>query len=249
MAVDLEPFDSEVFGRTIGRVVAVDPASSATFDALLRELIVAARDFGFGQLLRRVDTGERPEVWALHHAGFELMDIGVTFSRPPSGSTAAPRGEGVVVRAATQPDVEAIAGDDTLTWASRYESDPTYSPAQLRDLRRRWIWNSFHARADAFLVAEVDGRVGSFATCIVDPRSRHGDIDLVATLPAFRGRGLAPLVVDHAVAWFSDRADLVSVRTQATNVVAARVYEKAGFTMSSSDLTLRLNLGPDRRRT
>jgi hypothetical protein len=44
------------------------------------------------------------------------------------------------------------------------------------------------------------------------------------------------------MAWFLSKAELVTVRTQATNYAAANLYERAGFTLRSSDLTFRLSL-------
>ena len=68
-------------------------------------------------------------------------------------------------------------------------------------------------------------------------------IELVGTLPGFRGRRVASRVLAHAVAWFSRRATTITVRTQATNTAAANLYESGGFTLRGTDLTFRLALG------
>jgi ribosomal protein S18 acetylase RimI-like enzyme len=241
VAVSHEAFDSGVFGRTIGRIVGVRAGATHDFSTLLRAVTDACRSAGFDQLLRRTATTERAEVWALGATDFELMDVGVTFARSVAGRIEPPRARNdLAVRHATQDDIEAVAGEMLhLAWGSRYESDPTYSAEQLVELRRQWLWNSHRGRADTVLIGKVDGKVAAFLTCLVDHDRREGSIELVGTLPGFRRIGAASHLLAHAVSYFSERADIVTVRTQATNLAAARLYERAGFTMHASDLTFR----------
>lgn len=243
LAFSREAFDSDVLGLEIGRVVEAWGPSAEAHLALLGELVTRARGLGYDQVLRRVPIRHLAEVWALERSGFELMDVGLTFARRTRGPVQPPAHQDLVVRPATAEDVEQIVeGMATLNWGSRFESDPAYPADRVRDLRARWLRNSLGGRADAFLVGEIDGRTAGYVTCLVDAAERIGDIDLVGTLPEFRRRGVASRVVEHAVAWFSTRVDLVLVRTQATNFAAAALYERAGFTLFASDLTLRLSL-------
>lgn len=236
-------FDSEVFERKIGRITEARASSTADHMLLLRSLAEKAEAKGFNQLLRRTGGTDRGEVWALERSGFELMDIGVTFGRRLGGIIAPPTRDDIIVRAATEVDVTAIVkGMTHLPWGSRYESDPTYAPEQVHNLRTRWLWNSYRGRAAAVLVGEIEGQAAGFVTCVLDQAASTGDIDLVGTLPSFRCRGAASHLVAHALAWFSSRCRFVTVRTQATNTAAAGVYERAGFTLHSSDITFRVNL-------
>ncbi|MGH3897229.1 MAG: GNAT family N-acetyltransferase [Pseudonocardiaceae bacterium] len=236
-------FDSEVFERKIGRITEARAPLTADYVLLLQSLVEKAQDKGFSQLLRRTGGAERAEAWALERAGFELMDIGVTFGYRLGGIISPPTRADIIVRAATEADITAmINGMMHLPWGSRYESDPAYTPEQVHNLRTRWLWNSYRGRATAVLVGEIEGQAAGFATCVLDEAAGTGDIDLVGTLPSFRGRGAASHLVAHALAWFSSRCRFVTVRTQATNTAAAGVYERAGFTLHSSDITFRLNL-------
>ena len=127
-------------------------------------------------------------------------------------------------------------------WGSRYEADPEYSEDAVRELRTQWLWNSHRGRAAAVLVGRLDDDAAGYVTCLLDEPTGHGEIELVGTLPRFRGRRVAHRLLQHAVSWFSTRATRVTVRTQATNFAAAALYEKAGFTLAFSDLTFRLSL-------
>jgi GNAT superfamily N-acetyltransferase len=239
-----DAFDSEIFGLTIGRIIHLEAPSVTSCGALVHALVSHVRALSFDQILRRVGVGRLQEVWSLEAAGFRIMDVGVTFGRILRGPTVASRYDDLVVRPSTDDDMVQIV--DTMVerpWGSRYESDPAYRPEQVKELRSRWLWNSHRGRAEVVLVGVMDGEPAGYVTCLVDPDSRVGEIELVGTLPAFRRRRVAFRILEHAVEWFSTRVGRVTVRTQATNFAAANLYEKAGFTLYDSDLTLRLAVG------
>ena len=243
LAFGPESFDSAVLGLRIGRIISAEARSTENHRLLLMELKRRASDEGYQQILRRTGLGNLAEVWALEHGGFELMDVVVTFARTLPGRVDAATHEDLTIRPSTDRDIEQIADAMVrVPWGSRYEADPAYDPARVRELRSRWLWNSHRGRADVVLVGVLEGRPAGYVTCRIDRHTRRGEIELVGTLPAFRGRQVASRVLAHAVAWFSTRTDLVTVRTQATNTAAANLYETGGFTLRASDLTFRLAL-------
>jgi GNAT superfamily N-acetyltransferase len=240
-----EPFDSEIFHRSIARVLVAKAPSSFDHRALHAALAARAAALGVSQVLRRVAVADLPEIWALEGNGFELMDVGVTYARKLEGRIETPTWSDLMVRIATDEDMAAIVpAMIERPWGGRYEADPSYTLEQVRELRSTWLWNSHRGRAQAVLVGVLDGEPAGYVTCLLHGASGVGEIDLVGTLPAFRARRVASRVLEHAVAWFSTRAPLVTVRTQATNFAAAALYEKSGFTLNASDMTFRLEIGP-----
>jgi ribosomal protein S18 acetylase RimI-like enzyme len=246
MAFAREPFDSEVFGLEIGRIAGARASSAEQYRCLFEAVLCRARMAGYGQVLRRTAVSNLAEIWGLEGAGFELMDVGVTFAqRVAPGTREAVSYSDLHVGLSTDADIEAIARDMVLEpWASRYEADPAYAPDRVRELRSRWLTNLHRGRAQAFFVGRMDGQPAGYVTCTVDGRTGIGDIELVGTMPAFRGRRVASRVLEHALWWFSTRTPQVTVRTQATNIGAATLYERAGFTLHSSDLTFRAAIRP-----
>lgn len=243
LAFGPEHFDSSVLGLGIGRVIYASAPSRDRYQALLAELAVRARRDGYDQVLRRTGLENLGEIWALERAGFELMDVGVTFGRKVGAPIAPVEHEDLTIRPATNDDIAQIV--DAMVrdpWGSRYEADPAYPASRVQELRTRWLWNSHRGRADVVLVGVLDGAPAGYVTCRLDRETGHGEVELVGTLPGFRGRRVASRVLAEAVAWFSTRATFISVRTQATNIAAANLYESGGFTLRSSDLTFRLNL-------
>jgi GNAT superfamily N-acetyltransferase len=243
LAFGPEPFDTEVLGLRIGRIGSASAPSRDGYRALFDELAARATCEGYEQILRRTGLENLAEVWALEGAGFELMDVGVTFARTLRGPIEPAVYEDLTIRPSTDDDIEQIVEAMVRDpWGSRYESDPAYEAARVRELRTRWLWNSHRGRADAVLVGVLDGRPAGYVTCRLDRGDGPGEIELVGTLPGFRGRRVASRVLAHAVAWFSTRTTAVTVRTQATNIAAANLYESGGFTLRGSDMTFRLSL-------
>jgi len=244
LAFGPEPFDTAVLGLRIGRIVSASAPHCGGYRALLAELARRARSDGYEQVLRRSGLDNLTEIWALEGAGFELMDVGVTFARTLRGPIAPAVHEDLTIRPSTDDDIEQIVEAMVRDpWGSRYESDPAYEAARVRELRTRWLWNSHRGRADVVLVGVLDGRPAGYVTCRLDHDGNGpGEIELVGTLPGFRGRRVASRVLADAVAWFSTRTSAITVRTQATNIAAANLYESGGFTLRGSDMTFRLNL-------
>jgi hypothetical protein len=120
-------------------------------------------ELGLDHVLRRVDAGSFPEIWALGHAGFELMDIGVTFGRRLTTQVEANTYDDLVVRPAERHDIEEIVSAMLdRPWGSRYESDPSYRPEDVRALRERWLWNSYAGRAQLVLVGEMESKAAGY---------------------------------------------------------------------------------------
>jgi GNAT superfamily N-acetyltransferase len=238
-----EPFDSQLLGIRIGRIVSLRAMTAAGYDALLSALIRRVGQLGYAQVLRRTGLEHLQETWALGRHRFELMDVGLVFVRWLKDRLEEPEYADLNVRHANDADVEAIvAGMLDEPWGSRYEADPGYTGERVRALRTRWLRNSYRGRAAAFFVGAIDGEPAGYVICLLDPSERRGEIDLVGTLPSYRGRKVASRVLEHAMAWFSERAAVVTVRTQATNYAAAALYEKCGFSLHASDATYRCQL-------
>lgn len=238
-----EPFDSDLLGMAIGRVQAVTGDDGGLDATALGAVARAAADDGYDQLLRRVPATASREIWALEATGFLLMDVGLTFARRLRGPREAATDAPVDVRTATAADIERLL--DTMLdvpWGSRYEADPAYDRDAVRALQARWLRNSLDARADHVLIGHVEGEPAGYVTCrLVEEHGESiGEIDLVGTAPAYRGRGVAAAIVDRSLDWFARRVELVTVRTQATNAVAAGVYERAGMTLRHADMSFRL---------
>ncbi len=105
-----------------------------------------------------------------------------------------------------------------------------------RDAALAWFTRRIGTAGVRVVVAEVDGKVasgivGEVTSLIPGPGTPNGSVGLisnVATLPRYRGHGLAGLVTDDLLRWFSSSTDVTRVDLFATPG-GTRIYEPRGF--------------------
>jgi ribosomal protein S18 acetylase RimI-like enzyme len=120
---------------------------------------------------------------------------------------------------------------------TRFAVDPFFSKSQVDDFYTTWATNLFSGLADAVFIAEIEGRPAGFVSTKLSANDQ-GRIPLVATASEFQRRGIARGLVAAALAWFADAGCSVArVKTQAANYPAVALYERAGFTVTQSELT------------
>jgi len=144
----------------------------------------------------------------------------------------------VVIRAATPADADVMV---TLR-AVMFEAMGTASEAVGDPAWRRAAHDWFATRTAApgvrIVVAEADGQVvsgavGEVSALIPGPNTVNGSVGLisnVATLHAWRGRGLAAACTDDLLRWFERDTDVTRVDLFATRF-GAPIYAARGFTV------------------
>jgi ribosomal protein S18 acetylase RimI-like enzyme len=239
-------WDSEFFGRPIARVAGdrLDPGRVAEVLAWCGERAIAGLYF--------LAAADDPETARLaEDAGFRLVDVRLTLARalgpPPAGDDlaaagrdapgAAPAGGPVAIRPTTAADLPALLPIARAAHRdSRFFADPAFPRAASAELYATWLRNSVAGWAQLVLTAELGGSPAGYVTGHLDPGAR-GRIGLLAVGEAARGAGAGRRLVAGALAWFASQgvAD-VEVVTQARNVAAQRLYQRAGFTTRAAGL-------------
>jgi ribosomal protein S18 acetylase RimI-like enzyme len=117
---------------------------------------------------------------------------------------------------------------------------PTRLPGErIADAYWDWLWLRLEAADGAMLVAESDGAFVGFIVGWIETvevvtetpdSNRSGYVSDLFVLPAFRGRGVATLLL-KAIETRLRRADIRIIRLSAlaANVSARSCYEKSGF--------------------
>jgi len=237
MLVRPDGFDSEVFSVQVGRA-AVVVRQPLVGPALLSAGTDLAREAGYACLVAQVDTQAWHLSWAFSDRGFRLVDVGIEFEHDLRRLPTIRGGGGVTIDDASESDVETVVEScATLFRGSRFYTDPFYPDDRADELHRRWIRNCYQGRADRFLVARVDGETIGFLTCAVDRSNGVGRIELAGVKPERQGKGAGTQMFEVALHWFSDHAERVLSKTQATNYAIASVYGRVGFRLHGSELT------------
>lgn len=118
---------------------------------------------------------------------------------------------------------------ETIGATSRYFKDAQIPAARSLALYEKWINNSLTTGlADEVFLASVDGKPAALHT--VKIKDDLGSVDLIGVLPAYQGRGLGAASLWAGINHLKNRGvSKIDVVTEAENVDAVRMYERAGF--------------------
>jgi len=247
------PWDSEQLGIPAARLeylVAIGSYAEQrlTKDKLLESVMGVARDRGVWHLSTRVDSSDLSSLHAFEEAGFITVDGILTFACDLSVHHPAPAGGDFTIRQATADDAAETGELACHAYEfDRFHSDPFIDSQRADELHATWVRNSCNGvAADAVLLAEDESGILGFVTCALNRKSQKGSkglvgtIVLVATAARAQGRGVGRAVTMAAVEWFrAQGCTEVEVGTQMRNITASRLYQKCGFTLVGSSISLR----------
>ncbi len=181
----------------------------------------------------RVNEADQETADVLENAGFRRIETLVTLSQParPANATT------LDIRMAGAEDIGACVSVAKASFIlDRLHRDPEVPDGFADQVRAAWIANDINGRAAAPLIASIDGEIAGFNLCVL--RDRTAAIDLIATAPKHRRKGVAAQLIDAAFRVFGSEIDEMRVGTQADNLASLRLYEQAGFSKESGQITL-----------
>lgn len=238
-------WDSEFFGRSIGRVRMgrLDPSSAA-------QLVGEAAEAGLECVYFVAGSDDVATVLAAEERGFHLVDVRVVLERAAALPVVAhAEGREFIVEPASAedlPQLEPIAVQ--VARFSRYACDPRFTTAETTRLYRVWIGNALRGYADVVLVARAHagGDVLGFLCC-----KMHGelcDFQLVGVAEEQRQRKIGRALLEAGILWGQQQAaKRVQIVTQGRNVATQRAVQQLGFLTSEVKLCYHLWL-PRRTR-
>jgi GNAT superfamily N-acetyltransferase len=155
--------------------------------------------------------------------------------RPASGTAVPAAAE---IRVATPADAGALVALRAVMFAAMGTAPEAIGNRGWRRAAHDWFAVRAAAPEVRIVVAEADGQVlsgavGEVTALIPGPNTVNGSVGLisnVATLPAWRGRGLAAACTDDLLHWFAHDTDVTRVDLFATDG-GSRIYTGRGFTV------------------
>lgn len=217
-ALERLEWDSAHFGFSIARLV---PERCEAFE----ETVTAARDDAIRCVYLLLDAADAARLDAAQAAGFRVRDVRVELERSLAGAPdRAPDG----VRDARPDDVAALEriARERFTDA-RFFTDGGFPAERAAELYAAWLRRGLDTPERRVLVA---GDAEGFLVA----HTGTGTVELIAVAAGAEGRGYGAALVAAADAGFVraglDRARVV---TQARNVGAQRLYQRAGYRTSA----------------
>ncbi len=144
------------------------------------------------------------------------------------------------VRPARRADVGALVDLRVLMFEAMGTDPAALAAPAWRLAAHGWFLDRLRTSGVRLVVAEVDDvvascAVGEVTALIPGPGCPNGSVGLVsnvATLPPYRGRGLAGACTEDLLAWFVESTDVTRVDLFATEA-GARLYRDRGFATSA----------------
>lgn len=183
--------------------------------------------------LARTDDPET--TYAAERGGFFYADSRITLRQELAAAPVAKPAD--LIRRAEPRDRERLRAIARVSHeTTRFYHDPHFPDVRCGELYAAWISSSCDGAADVVLVADDSGQAAGYVTCELDDAG-VGHVGLIAVAPERRGCGLGRALVDAATAWFVKlRIADSAVVTQARNVAAFRLFERAGYVVDSTQL-------------
>lgn len=224
-------WDSELFGRKIGRLTAVPSEEK------LKGLVKQAVKEGYRYITCRVVLKRVPNIQLLETQDFYLTDIGVVWEKEIGLQISNPKSQisNSPVRAARIKDIPMLKSMvKGLFKDSRFYNDPFFTKKEADKVYQAWIENSLQEKtAKTFLVENC-----GFITCKRLTENR-GDIPHIGVVPKAQNKGFGSSLMQEAFKWFSGlKIKTVTVRTQINNITAMNFYKGLGFRIKHVDVTM-----------
>lgn len=225
-----DPWLSEVMGRRAYQLrLPLAPLEVAQAETIAREVSDAA-----GFCTAKVPADDVRTLWSLEQVGFRLVTTSVTLEKAlePGARDGAWADRVRMAEPSDRADVVRVAFESFIH--SRLHVDPLIDDEVADASRAAWVESAFDGdRGDAVLVAtDASTAMGFSVLLTTDDGSLC--IDLIAVDPVHRGKGVASDLIRAGEALCGRGHTRYRVVTQASNVSSVRLYERAGFRMTSA---------------
>jgi hypothetical protein len=228
---ELLEWDTDFWGVPIARVVGqkLTPDRLAEIDGWC-----AGKDIACAYFVAALD--DFPTVQAALEGGFKCVEVRA------HGISPRDTGHEVVnwVRPFEERDRAEVARLARKSYGmTRFYNDPEFPNERCADFYERWTMDSCDGRADHVLVAEIDGRVVGYASCVLERKRRlEGRVPLLAIETG--AGGLKSIGIGLAVAahdWLRQHgARRVHDWTSGANAATTRIAQHLGYYLAEIEI-------------
>lgn len=239
--IEFLDLDTDVFGFKIGKSKC-DNLTSACMKSLCKK----GRQKGFKCIYLDIESNDSMSFKVTDDCELVLADIRVTLEKSLSDyktkrhlNIKGYRIENGVCRG-DEPYLLSISRN--ISKVSRFAFDTNFPRGAAERMYTLWMKNSISGKdADGVIIARENRTQNPVGIVTHKIEKEQGHIVLVGVERDHNNRGLATQMLDCACKIFKkNKIELCSVRTQANNTTALRLYEKNGFYISTITLVCHL---------
>jgi ribosomal protein S18 acetylase RimI-like enzyme len=245
-----DDYDSEHFGINVGKTRVILQSSNLsvnTYMHLFEKAKKKAAAHNLDVLFIRVGLDQIRVIQSLEKVGAFLTDVLITFhTSVKSARKHSPSSQIEVVEASNEDEQKLTEIAQNVFKHDQYHSDPRLPVSKCNEFYAKWISNSLNRLNrlnERILLAREKNEILGFIICrihCISDNYNFGVIDLIGVHEDYQRKGIGFLLVTKALDWFSKFTKSVYVGTQATNVPAVRLYQKANFKQVFSEADFHL---------
>jgi len=232
-------FESEMLAlptRHIEDIRGAEPGEPSP--AQIASLLAALGGEGVRLVTCRRPESDRAILLALQAGGFRVIECLLTLARPLDGAVPDMPAQVSLAKPADAEGCARVGG--AVFRYDRFHADPAIDRGRADALKAAWARNAARGRADAVFVTRADGAITGFNACLL--RGDTAIIDLIGVAPGHQAQGLGRALIEAALAHYAGRAKRMLVGTQSCNYASLALYQRAGFRIEGSALTLHAHI-------
>jgi GNAT superfamily N-acetyltransferase len=246
-------FDSKIYEKKIGKInwifwlndqLSIDNAS------ISHKVISEFNDYvvrnGYEHFSFRFNAKNLQLINLLIKNNFMLMDYQVTLIRKISKEKNFNICENIFEYSESDLyDLKSISNGSFLN--SRLYMDENLDNKKTDLLHELWVGNDCSFRADKVFVYKSNNNILGYITLLRNSSKFDlnelpiVDIDLLVVSKQARGLGIGKKLVSCSINWAQSITNIMTVKTQANNFPALKVYQSNGFSLEHLNVSLHIN--------
>ncbi len=234
MNIEVDKYNSEIFGILMGNVSYQDNENLADFEELNRE----SRNRMIKHLTIRVSTKDKKFLNLALKDGYEIADTLVQFVFLFDKANLTKIEHKCILRDCCDEDISGLKLIARTSFAiDRFHSDEHLDNDLCDKYYEQWIENSYHGFAEKVIVAEYNNEPVGFTTGKTYVEDEFGHLVLSAVSSKYRGIGVYTSMIYEGVKWMQkEHGNLkgLIVGTQIDNIAVQKAWINLGFTVMDS---------------
>ena len=246
-------WDSTIFNFKVAKITDLYGTRFSEKLALIKEIIVFAKNDGYKLVTCRVDAGDIFSIHALEEVGFKWVDGMNIFlcdsdEKQFESSSGSQTDENIGVLKNKDFDSLKKIKELVLTFSKkgRLHNDPRISSNQVKDFYLSLFESLVKENRPLMLVSRKNEKIVGFALGTEDTvlqkylTSSLGYLWMISVDETFTGRGVGQRLFQAFIKKFSNKMQLIEIGTQMNNYKALNLYARSGMKMISALVTMHL---------